>query len=129
MPVIGTKSATGGNAAEDLVAKKEPCHKDVWTTLVGWANEDKILIYGQPVTALLDTGSQVIHVNQDICLANGIKIHPIDQLVNIEGTRETPPNMLGILKLNYPSLWGPILLTLKPSYWFCPPLNIRKGCL
>ena len=28
--------------------------------------------------------------------------------------------MLGTLKLNYPSLWWPILLKLKPSYWFCP---------
>ena len=86
-------------------------------------------IDGQPVTALLDTGSQVTNVSQDSCLANGIKINPVNQLVNIEGTGGTPLNMLGILKLNYPSLWGPMLLKWKPSYWFCPPLNIRKGCL
>ena len=40
-------------------------------------------INGQPVTALLDTGSQVTHVSKDFCLANGIKINPINQLVNI----------------------------------------------
>ena len=54
--------------------------------LVGRANEDKIFINGQPATALLDTGSQVTHIIQDYCLANVIKINPITQLVNIEGT-------------------------------------------
>ena len=53
--------------------------------MVGRANEDKIFINGQPVTALLDTGSQVTYASQDFCLANGIKINPINQLVNIEG--------------------------------------------
>ena len=99
----GTKSATDGNGAKGLVAKKEQGHEEIWTKLVGRANEDKIFINRQPVTALLDTGSQVTHVSQDYCLANGIEINPINQLVNIEGNGEilgTPLNMLGILKLN-----------------------------
>ena len=128
-PILGQNLSQVGNGAEDLVAKKEQGHEDVWIKLVGRAKEDKIFINGQPVTDLLDTERQVTHVSQDFCLANGIKIHPINQLVNIEGTGGTPLNMLGILRLNYLSLWGPILLKLKPSYWFCPPLNIRKGCL
>ena len=49
-------------------------------------NEESIFINGQPVTALLDTGSQVTHVSHDYCVANGIAIHPIAKLVNIEGT-------------------------------------------
>ena len=100
----GTKSATGGNGAEGLVAKKEQGPEEIWTKLVGRANEDKIFINGQPVTALLDTGSQVTSVSQDYCLANDIKINPIAQLVNIEGTGGTPLYMLDILKLRYPSL-------------------------
>ena len=67
----------------------------------------KFLSFGQPVSALLDTGSQVTHVSQDYCLADDIKINPVTQLVNIEGTGGTPLNMLDILKLNYPSLWRP----------------------
>ena len=70
----------------DLVEKKKLAHEDLWAKLVGRANEDNIFINGHPVTALLDTGSQVNHVSQDFCLAEGIKIHPTDQLVNIEGT-------------------------------------------
>ena len=38
------------------------------------------------MTALPDTGSQVTHIRQDFCLAKCIKIHPINQLVIIEGT-------------------------------------------
>ena len=86
---IGTKSATCGKETEDLAEKKEQGHEDVWTKLVVRANEDKICINGHSVNALLDTGSQVAHVSQDFCLANGIKIHPINQLVNIEGTGDT----------------------------------------
>ena len=60
-----------------MVEKKEQTHEGVWAKLVGRANEDKIFINGHPVTALLDTGSQVTHVSQDVCLAKGIAIHPI----------------------------------------------------
>ena len=104
-----------------MVEKNEQTHEDIWTKLVGRANEEQIFINGHPMTALLDTGSQVTHVSQDFCLAKGIKIHPINQLVDTGGTTL---NMWGILKLNYPSLWEPILLKLKPFYYFCPPMNI-----
>ena len=53
---------------------------------MGRANEENMFINGQPVTALLDTGSQVTHVSHDYCVANGIDINPIAKLVNIEGT-------------------------------------------
>ena len=125
----GTKLATGEKGAEVLVEKKEPNHEDVWARLVGRANEDKIFIKGHPVTALLDTGSQVTHISQDFCLAKGIKIHPTNQLMNIEGIGGTRLNMWDTLKLNYPSLWGHIPLKLKAFFCFFPPLNIRKGCL
>ena len=78
---------------------------------MGRVNEERIFINGQPVTALLDPGSQVMHVSHDFCLANGIQIHPITQLVNTEGTRGIPSSMQGILRLYYPSPWGHKILT------------------
>ena len=69
-----------------MAKQKDPSHMDVWEKLVGRANEENIFINGQPVTALLDTGSQVTHVSHDYCVANGIDINPIAKLVNIEGT-------------------------------------------
>ena len=83
---IRTKSVTGGKEAESLVGQEESTHADLGAKLVGRANEDQIFINGQPVTAVLDTESQVTHVSQDFCLAKGIQIHPISQLVDIEGT-------------------------------------------
>ena len=84
---IGAKSVTNERVTGDsLVEDGRPTQEEVWGKLLGRANEERIFINGQPVTALLDTGSQVIHVSHDFCLANGIQIHPITKLVNIKGT-------------------------------------------
>ena len=58
---------------------------DPWARLIGRANEEKIIVNGNTVTALLDTGIQVKHISLDYCQAMGIPINPIEQLVNIEG--------------------------------------------
>ena len=52
------------------------------------------------MTALLDTGSQVTHVSHDFCLANGIEIHPLAKLVNIEGTGVDSIEYLGYAEAN-----------------------------
>ena len=83
---ISIKSATNEGVTGDMAKQKDPNHKYVWEKLVGRANEENIFINGQPVTALLDTGSQVTHVSHGYCVANGIDINPIAKLVNIEGT-------------------------------------------
>ena len=70
----GTKSVTNERVTEDdLVEKKGPAQEDVWARLMGRDNKERIFIIGHPVTALLDTGSQVIHVSHGFCLANGFK--------------------------------------------------------
>ena len=66
---------------------------DPWTRLIGRANEEQIVINGHPVTALLDTGSQVTHISEAFCQANDIQINPLDQLVEIEGTGGTVLNI------------------------------------
>ena len=45
------------------------------------------------MTALLDTGSQVTHISEAFCQANNIQIHPLDKLVEIEGTGGTLINI------------------------------------
>ena len=71
------------------MARRQPSSQilnpDPWARLIGRANEEKIKINGHTVTALLDTGSQETHISHEYCQAMGIPIHPIDQLVNIEG--------------------------------------------
>ena len=63
---------------------------DPWARLIGRANEEKIIVNGNAVTSLLDTGSQVTHISLDYCQAMGISINPIEQLVNIEGAGGMP---------------------------------------
>ena len=53
---------------------------------MGRTNEEQIVINGHQVTALLDTGSQVTHVSEAFCQAKGLQIHPLNHLVEIEGT-------------------------------------------
>ena len=54
-------------------------HNNPWTKLIGRANEDQIMING-PVTALLDTGSQVTHVSEAFFHANNFQNLPFGQI-------------------------------------------------
>ena len=80
-----TLNANAEKGANKL-ADRSKSSIDPWARLIGRANEEQIVINGHPVTALLDTGSQVTHISEAFFQANGIKINPLDQLVEIEGT-------------------------------------------
>ena len=83
-----TMNTTTEKGAERMV-DQEKHFTDPWTRLVGRANEEHIVINGHPVTALLDTGSQITHVSEAFCQAKGLQINPLNHLVEIEGTGET----------------------------------------
>ena len=90
-------NATAEKGANKL-ADRNKSSIDPWARLIGRANEEQIVIYGHPVTALLDTGSQVTHISEAFCQANDIQINPLNHLVEIEGTGGTVLNILAILK-------------------------------
>ena len=87
---------------ERKMARSKPSSKflnpDPWARLIGRVNEEKIKVNGHTVTALLDTGSQVTHISQEYCQAMGIPIHPIDQLVDIEGVRGDAIKYVGFIE-------------------------------
>ena len=80
--IDGKKMARSSNECNNSSKFLNP---DPSARLIGRANEEKIRVNGNTVTALLDTGSQVTHISLDYCQAMGIHINPIEQLVNIEG--------------------------------------------
>ena len=85
-PTISKATNIGGKKMASITnTPSKFLNPDPWTRLIGRANEEKITVNGNTVTALLDTGSQVTYVSLDYCQAMGIPIHPIEQLVNIEG--------------------------------------------
>ena len=92
-----------------------------WSRLIGRANEEQIIINGHPVTALLDTGSQVTHISEAFCQANNLQINPLDKLVEIEGTGGDIIKYIGyieatlILPLGSQSFKTEALLLVLPS--------------
>ena len=103
------------------MAEKRNSSIDPWTRLIGRANEEQIVINGHPVTALLDTGSQVTHINEAFCQANEIQINPLDQLVEIKVTGVDSIKYIGyieatlILPLGSQSFEVEALLLVLPS--------------
>ena len=62
-PTVNSTSEKG----EERWVDQEKLSIDPWTRLVGRANKEQIVINGHPVTALLDTGSQITHVSEAFC--------------------------------------------------------------
>ena len=83
-PCISKATNVGGKKLAGENPNSKFLNSDPWTRLIGRANEERIIVNGKTVTALLDTGSQVTHISLDYCQAMGIPIHPINQLVKIE---------------------------------------------
>ena len=104
-----------------------------WSRLIGRANEEQIIINGHPVTALLDTGSQVTHISEAFCQANNIQIHPLDKLVEIEGTGGDIIKYIGyieatlILPLGSQSFETEALLLVLPSTDYQQRVHIAIG--
>ena len=83
--VVRQESTSEEKEAEVLVDQEKVSSIDPWARLVGRANEEQIVINEHPMTALLDTGSQITHVSKAFCQAKGIQINPLNHLVEIEG--------------------------------------------
>ena len=58
-------------------------------------------INGTPVTALLDTGSQLPHISHDSCKGNGIQIYPINQIITLDGTSRDTIDFLGYIETKF----------------------------
>ena len=84
-PCISKATNVGGKNVAGEISNSKFLNPDPWIRLIGRANEEKIVVNGKAVTALLDTGSQVTHISLDYCQSMGITVHPINQVVKIEG--------------------------------------------
>ena len=109
-----------------MVRQEETCHADLWEKLVGRANEHQIVINRHPVTTLLDTGSQIAHVSQDFCLAKGIQIHPMNQLVDIQGTEGDSIQYVGYIEAKLPLLMGTHTFDIEALLLVLPTTEYQK---
>ena len=70
------------------------------TCLVGWSDEAPIIVDGQKVATLINSGVQVSSVSSEVFKQMTIKVHPLDRLVELEGTRGSAIPYLGYVEVN-----------------------------
>ena len=68
--------------------------------LVGWSNEAPVIVDGQKVTALIDSGAQVSSISSGFCEHMTLKVHFLGRLLELEGTGGSPIPYLGYLEVN-----------------------------
>ena len=54
--------------------------------LVGQSNEAPVIIDGQKVIMLNDSGAQVCSVSSEFCECMTLEVHPLGRLLELEGT-------------------------------------------
>ena len=68
--------------------------------LVGCANKAPVVIDGCEVAALIDLGAQVSNISAQLCKDLGLKIQPLGQLLELEGTGGAAIPYLGFVEVN-----------------------------
>ena len=67
--------------------------------LVGWSNEVSVIVDGQKVTTLIDSGIQFSSVSSGFCEEMALMVHPLDQLLELEGTGGSAIPFLGYVEV------------------------------
>ena len=73
---------------------------DLVVQLVGCANEAPVIVDGQEVIALVNSGAQVLNISAQLCEDLGLEIHPLGWLLKLEGTGGAAIPYLGFVEVN-----------------------------
>ena len=68
--------------------------------LIRHSNEAPVIIDGQEVTALIDSGAQVLSISAQFCEELTLQIQPLGQLLELEGTRGAAIPYLRFVEVN-----------------------------
>ena len=118
----GKKMASNNNTPSKFL------NPDPWTRLIGRANEEKITVNGNTVTALLDTGSHVTHVSLDYCQAMGIPIHPLNSWLTLKELGDAI-EYVGFIEADLSFPMGTHVFKTEALLLVLQLQNIRRGCL
>ena len=69
--------------------------------LVGHSNEVPVIVDGQEMTALIDVGAQVSSISSQFCGDLALHIHPLGQLLELEGTGDSAIPYLRFVEVNF----------------------------
>ena len=67
---------------------------------MGHANKAPVVIDGHEVPDLVDFGAQVSNISAQLCEDQGLKIQPLGQLLELEGTGDAAIPYLGFVDVN-----------------------------
>ena len=68
--------------------------------LIGHSNEAPVIIDGQEVAALIDSGAQVLSISAQLCEDLTLQIQPLGQLLELEGMGGAAIPYLGFVEVN-----------------------------
>ena len=93
---------------------------DLMRDIVGRANEVPLIVCGQEVSALLDTGSMVSTMAVSLCTSLNLTVQPLDNVLSIEGAGGHKVPYLGLVEVAIQSpeiLLGefPVLMLVVPD--------------
>ena len=100
--------------------------------LVGWSNEAPVIVDGQKVTTLIDSGAQVFSVSSGLCECMTLMVHPLGRLLELEGKGGSTIPYLGYVEvsLQIPSIKGyneDVLLLVIPSMTYSEKVPVMVG--
>ena len=100
--------------------------------LVGQSNETPIIFNRQKVTTLINLGAQVSSVTSGFCEWMTLKVHSLDRLLELEGTRGSAIPYMGYVEVNLqiPSVRGyneDVLLLVIPTMTYSKKVSVVVG--
>ena len=100
--------------------------------LVGCANEEPVVVDGHEVAALVDLGAQVSNISAQLCKELGLKIQPLGQLLELEGTGDAAIPYLRFVEVNLqiPGIRGYneyVLLLAIPTMAYAEGVPVMVG--
>ena len=126
--ISGSKTVGGGKVARGIIKnpQRNTLNPDPWARLIWRANEEQILVNGQPVTTLQDTGSQVTHISHDYFQAKGIPITPNQSTSPYRRNRGDTIEYLGFIeaKLSFPM--GPHMFETEAFLLVLPTTEYQR---
>ena len=105
---------------------------DLVACLVGHANEVQVVIDGCKLTALINSGAQVSNISMQLCKDLGLKIQPLGQFLELEGTGDAAIPYLRFVEVNLqiPGIRGynkDVLLLAIPTTAYTEEVLVMVG--
>ena len=100
-PKLTLMKAAKKKGQQEVAQVPVPKPRSNTACLVGHSNKAPVVVDGQEVTALIDSGTQVLSISAQFCWRPcNLQIQPLGQLLELEGTGSAAIPYLGFVEVN-----------------------------